>query len=145
MGSQKKTIEKLDADKINVILIEMSIGLLEVLLHTLEISFNSLVGFVLLPIARNNLTSLVTILKGLDQTSALINGTAHGQIVDLNRTYYAFPIDDEEPTQSNSRIGQQNTKVFGHFAGLVGKQIYITDSNTAFLAILQTPSIVREL
>lgn len=102
-------------------------------------------GLVRLPVGRAHLAVLVGELEGLDQSERFVHRTTDGQIVDGDLAHDALRVDDEQAAQSDARLGQQHTVVFGNLLGQIGDNREGNVANATLLARCVHPGQVRKV
>ena len=101
-----------------------------------------------LPVARDDFTSLLVILEGLEEAEGLVNVAADREVVDGDLTDVLVGVDEEDGAESNTGIRavvDEDTVVAGAVLGDVSDQGDVHLAEATLLAFLHGPGEVGEL
>ena len=101
-----------------------------------------------LPVARDDFTSLLVVLEGLEEAEGLVNVAADGEVIDGDLTDVLVGVDDEDGAEGNTSIRavvDEDTVVAGDVLGDVSDQGDVHLAEATLLAFLHGPGEVGEL
>lgn len=119
--------------------------LAEVLLGLLHIGLNGSRIRVGIPVGRADFSVLLDELEGFDQAQNLVDGSAHGQIINGVLAQDAIGVNDEGAAQRDALLVQQHIVVGRDLLGQIGEERVLQLAHSAVLAVDIAPGEMAEV